>query len=115
MSWTTCSAAGRWARSAARRPCSTASPTWSTTTRTGSAPADDLEAIMAIETVNPATGETLKTFDPMTAEQVDRVLDRAEAGFATLRGTTFAQRAAWMSAAADRLDHDQATVAALMT
>jgi succinate-semialdehyde dehydrogenase / glutarate-semialdehyde dehydrogenase len=70
---------------------------------------------MAIATTNPATGETLKTFAPMTDAQVDTCLERADAGFQTLRGTSFAQRAAWLRAAADILDDEVDGIARMMT
>jgi succinate-semialdehyde dehydrogenase / glutarate-semialdehyde dehydrogenase len=70
---------------------------------------------MAIATVNPATGETVKTFDALSPAQIDRYIARAVAAFAELRGTSFAQRAQWMSAAADLLDSECDDVAALMT
>ncbi len=70
---------------------------------------------MAIATVNPATGETLKTFDALTPAQIDTQLARAVAGFAELRATSFAQRAQWMNTAADLLDRERDEVAALMT
>ena len=70
---------------------------------------------MAIATVNPATGETLKTFDALTPAQIDIQLARAVTGFAELRATSFAQRAQWMNVAADLLDRERDEVAALMT
>jgi succinate-semialdehyde dehydrogenase/glutarate-semialdehyde dehydrogenase len=70
---------------------------------------------MAIATTNPATGEVLKTFDPMTGDQVDSCLARAEAGFAALRRTSYAQRAGWLRAAADILDGDADAIARTMT
>jgi succinate-semialdehyde dehydrogenase/glutarate-semialdehyde dehydrogenase len=70
---------------------------------------------MPIATVNPATGETVKTFDALTSAQIDAHLTRAVAGFTALRGTSFAQRAQWMNAAADLLDRERDEVAALMT
>ncbi len=49
---------------------------------------------MAIATVNPATGETVETFEPHdSAEVARRIAEAAEAAIA-LRDTTFAQRAA---------------------
>jgi succinate-semialdehyde dehydrogenase/glutarate-semialdehyde dehydrogenase len=51
---------------------------------------------MAITTTNPATGEVLKRFDPMTPEEIEQRLARAVTGFDTLRRTPFAQRAAWL-------------------
>jgi succinate-semialdehyde dehydrogenase/glutarate-semialdehyde dehydrogenase len=70
---------------------------------------------VAISTTNPATGEVLKTFDPMPPEQIDRALARAVDGYAALRGTSFAQRAGWMTAAAGILDAERDAIAAMMT
>jgi succinate-semialdehyde dehydrogenase/glutarate-semialdehyde dehydrogenase len=68
-----------------------------------------------IATINPATGETLKTFDPMPPEQIESRLAAAVRGFAELRGTSFAERAGWMRAAADILDAERDGIAATMT
>ena len=46
-----------------------------------------------IATVNPATGECLVTFDPLTESQLDEKLARADAAFRTYRRTSFAERA----------------------
>ena len=70
---------------------------------------------MAIATVNPATGETIKTFDPLSIEELEARLARAAEAFRSYRLTTFAQRAGWMRAAADILDRDADAVAATMT
>jgi succinate-semialdehyde dehydrogenase/glutarate-semialdehyde dehydrogenase len=70
---------------------------------------------MAIATVNPATGETVKTFDALSAEEVDAKLARAAEAFRSYRLTTFAQRAEWMRAAADILEKEADAVAAMMT
>ncbi len=70
---------------------------------------------MPIATVNPATGETLKTFDALTPDEVDSRLERAAVAFASYRLTSFAERAGWMRAAADILDAETDDVAALMT
>jgi succinate-semialdehyde dehydrogenase/glutarate-semialdehyde dehydrogenase len=59
---------------------------------------------MAIATINPATGETEKTYTPHTPEEVEQRIARADAAFRTLRATTFADRAAWMRASADLLE-----------
>ena len=70
---------------------------------------------MAIATVNPATGETLKTFEPLTdAELADR-LERAAVAYRSYRLTSYAERAGWLRAAADVLDAEADTIAALMT
>ncbi|HZQ79581.1 MAG TPA: NADP-dependent succinic semialdehyde dehydrogenase [Acidimicrobiia bacterium] len=70
---------------------------------------------MAIATVNPATGETVKTFDALSAEEVDARIARAAEAFESYRLTTFAERAGWMRAAADILDAEADSVAVMMT
>ena len=70
---------------------------------------------MAIATINPATGETLKTFEPLTDEVLEQKIARASAAFATYRLTSVEDRVGWLRAAADVLDADTDPVAALMT
>jgi succinate-semialdehyde dehydrogenase/glutarate-semialdehyde dehydrogenase len=70
---------------------------------------------MAIASVNPATGQTLKTFDPLTDAEVQDRITRADAAFRSYRLTTFEERAGWMRAAADLLDAEVDDVARLMT
>jgi succinate-semialdehyde dehydrogenase/glutarate-semialdehyde dehydrogenase len=70
---------------------------------------------MAIATVNPATGETVKVFDAHTPEQVEAALARADAAYRAWRRTSFAERATLMRRAADLLDADNATIAEVMT
>src|SRR5438132_14345406 len=70
---------------------------------------------MAIATTNPATGETIKTFEPLSAAEIEAKLDLATITFASYRLTTFADRARWMRAAADVLDADCEDTARLMT
>jgi succinate-semialdehyde dehydrogenase/glutarate-semialdehyde dehydrogenase len=70
---------------------------------------------MPIATVNPATGETLKTFDALTDDELRDRIARASAAFASYRLTSFEQRAGWMRAAADVLDKDIEQLAQLMT
>ncbi|WP_428966669.1 NADP-dependent succinic semialdehyde dehydrogenase [Micromonospora fluostatini] len=70
---------------------------------------------MPIATVNPATGEMLKTYDPMSDAQVDAAIERADLAFRQLRGTSLTQRGDWLRAAADRLDADRDEIARLMT
>ena len=70
---------------------------------------------MAIATVNPATGETIKTFDSLSVEELDAKLARAAEAFQSYRLTTFAERAGWMRAAADILDREADSIAATMT
>ncbi|MBX7551013.1 NADP-dependent succinic semialdehyde dehydrogenase [Streptomyces sp. NPDC004232] len=70
---------------------------------------------MPIATVNPANGETLKTYEPMGEEELERRLQLAEATFRTYRTTTFAERARLMHQAADLLDEDQPEIGRVMT
>ncbi|MFF4952398.1 NADP-dependent succinic semialdehyde dehydrogenase [Streptomyces chattanoogensis] len=70
---------------------------------------------MAIATVNPATGETLKTFDALNPGEVEDRLVRAEQAYQEHRTTTFAYRRELMLAAADLLDADRETIARTMT
>ncbi|KUN41924.1 succinate-semialdehyde dehydrogenase [Streptomyces longwoodensis] len=70
---------------------------------------------MPIATVNPANGETIKTYEPMDEEELERRLQLAEATFRTYRTTSFAERAALLERAADLLDEDQADIGRVMT
>ncbi|MEU7960956.1 NADP-dependent succinic semialdehyde dehydrogenase [Micromonospora humida] len=70
---------------------------------------------MPIATTNPATGQVLKSYEPMSSEQIDAAIDRADLAFRDLRRTTVAQRAQWMNAAADLLDAERDDTARLMT
>ena len=70
---------------------------------------------MAIATVNPATGETLKTYDEMSGADVERCLAAAAAAHASYRLTSFGARAGWMRRAAGLLDDEQDQIAAMMT
>ncbi|MGW1667999.1 NADP-dependent succinic semialdehyde dehydrogenase [Streptomyces sp. NPDC002324] len=70
---------------------------------------------MPIATVNPANGETLKTYDALGEEEVEHRLATADATFRTYRTTSFAERARLMRRAADLLDEDTQDVARVMT
>lgn len=70
---------------------------------------------MAIATINPATGETVKTFTAATRAEIDAALTRAHDRFASYRRTTFAQRAEWTMRTADLLESEADDVAAMMT
>ncbi|MFF5173101.1 NADP-dependent succinic semialdehyde dehydrogenase [Micromonospora sp. NPDC000089] len=70
---------------------------------------------MPIATTNPATGQQLKSYDPMSDEQVDAAIERADQAFRDLHRTTVAERARWMNAAADLLDAEVDETARLMT
>jgi succinate-semialdehyde dehydrogenase / glutarate-semialdehyde dehydrogenase len=70
---------------------------------------------MAIATVNPATGETLKEFAPLTAREIETKLALAARAFAAHRRTAFPERAAAMLRAAGILEARKEEFARLMT
>jgi succinate-semialdehyde dehydrogenase/glutarate-semialdehyde dehydrogenase len=70
---------------------------------------------MAIATINPATGEIEKTFEPHDAAEVERRLTLAAVAFASLKGTTFAQRGEWMRSAAALLEAEVDPLAEIVT
>ncbi|MGJ5829876.1 NADP-dependent succinic semialdehyde dehydrogenase [Streptomyces ossamyceticus] len=70
---------------------------------------------MPIATVNPANGETLKTYEALGEEEIERRLATAERTFRTYRTTSFAERARLLRRAADLLDEDAEDVARVMT
>ncbi|GAB3302937.1 NADP-dependent succinic semialdehyde dehydrogenase [Epidermidibacterium keratini] len=70
---------------------------------------------MAIATINPATGETIKTFTPATADEITDAIERASTTFESYRTTAFEQRAGWLRATADLLEAEADDVAKTMT
>lgn len=70
---------------------------------------------MPIATINPATGKTVRTFEPHVEAEVERRITEAHAAVALLRETTFAQRGRWMYATAELLEADAEAVAQTLT
>jgi succinate-semialdehyde dehydrogenase/glutarate-semialdehyde dehydrogenase len=70
---------------------------------------------MAIATINPATGQTVKTFEELTNAQVDAKIQRAVDAFPKFRALTFADRGKMMLRAAELLESEKNTLAKLMT
>ena len=70
---------------------------------------------MAIATVNPATGETVREFEAHDAAEVDRRIGEAQSAFEALHDTDFATRAGWMRATAQIMDAEADEVAAILT
>ncbi|MGA2300613.1 MAG: NAD-dependent succinate-semialdehyde dehydrogenase [Candidatus Acidiferrum sp.] len=70
---------------------------------------------MAIATINPATGEVIKKFDALTDAQVDDKITKAAAAFHSFRKTPFADRARWMTKAAEILESEKEAIGRLMT
>jgi succinate-semialdehyde dehydrogenase/glutarate-semialdehyde dehydrogenase len=70
---------------------------------------------MAIATINPATGQVIKSFDPLSSADIEAKLQKAIETFATYRNTSFAQRAGWMLKAASILENEKAAFGKVMT
>lgn len=70
---------------------------------------------MAIASINPATGETTRTYEEMPAAVVDRAVEAAHAAFLKWRETGFDERAARLRAAARLLRERRRAYAELMT
>src|ERR687885_1480501 len=70
---------------------------------------------MGIATINPATGETIKTFEAESAESVAEKLALAQQTFEQYRQTSMQQRAEWLNKAAEILDRDKVSFGKIMT
>jgi succinate-semialdehyde dehydrogenase/glutarate-semialdehyde dehydrogenase len=70
---------------------------------------------VAIATINPTTGETLRTFDPLGPHEINERIALAAETFAEYRKTPFTHRARLMRAAAGVLESQAGDIAALMT
>jgi len=70
---------------------------------------------MAIQTVNPATGEVVKTFESLSDGQLEVKLQRAADTFLSYRKTPFAERARLMLDAARILEEEKENYARVMT
>ena len=70
---------------------------------------------MAIATINPATGQTIKKFEALTDSQVDQKIQRAAETFPAFRKLSFADRARRMMRAAEILESEKDSLAQLMT
>lgn len=70
---------------------------------------------MAIATINPATGETLKTFEAIADEAIEAKLELAQQAFNKYRYLPLEQRSLWMQKAADILERDREIYAEMMT
>jgi len=68
-----------------------------------------------IATINPATGETLKTFPALSAEAVEKKVELAWRTFHSFRRTPFSERAQTLIRAAEILESEKRELGALMT
>jgi succinate-semialdehyde dehydrogenase/glutarate-semialdehyde dehydrogenase len=70
---------------------------------------------MPIASINPTTGETLKTFTALNETQIEEKLQRAAEIFHSYRRTPFAERELMMLRAADILDSEKHELGRMMT
>lgn len=70
---------------------------------------------MAIATINPTTGERVKTFEELTTAQIEAKLELASRTFQSHRHTSFAERARLMTRAAEILETEKHQFGRLMT
>ena len=70
---------------------------------------------MTISSVNPATGEEIRTFDALTDGQIEEKLQRAAETFREYRHTSFEERARMLSRAAEILEGEAEEFGRLMT
>lgn len=70
---------------------------------------------MGIATINPATGETVKTYEPLADWEIENNVALAQQAFESYRQTTFEQRSQWMTAAANLLETEKEHFGKMMT
>ncbi len=70
---------------------------------------------MAITTVNPATGELVKSFEPLSPAQIEQKLQLAASTFQDYRRTPFAERSRLMVRVAEILEKEKEDCGRLMT
>src|SRR5947207_8174223 len=70
---------------------------------------------MPIASVNPTTGEMVKEFAALDSRLIEERLAKADSAFKSYRNTSFAQRANWLTEAADLLEHEKAHLGRIMT
>ncbi|HEY1583784.1 MAG TPA: NAD-dependent succinate-semialdehyde dehydrogenase [Chthoniobacterales bacterium] len=70
---------------------------------------------MAIASINPATGETLRDFERLSEAEIEQKLAAAENAFASHRKTTFSERSAVLTATANLLEEEVDALARIIT
>lgn len=70
---------------------------------------------MAIATVNPFTGETVKTFEALSDIEIEQKLSLAQAQFLKYRTISLSQRSQWLSEAATILEQERDRFGKLLT
>jgi len=70
---------------------------------------------MAIATINPATGQVLKTFEPLSDSEIEGKLQLASEAYSRHRKTSFADRAQKMMKAGDITESEKEKLGRMMT
>ena len=70
---------------------------------------------MAIASINPATGETLRTFEALSDSEIEKKLQLADETFKLFRRTSFEERAQKMTRAAEILEAEKRELGIVMT
>ncbi|MHB1700234.1 MAG: NAD-dependent succinate-semialdehyde dehydrogenase [Acidobacteriaceae bacterium] len=70
---------------------------------------------MAIQSINPANGELLRSFAPLTGDALQSKIDLAAKTFLAYRQTPLEHRTLWMRKMAAILEHERDEFASLMT
>ncbi len=70
---------------------------------------------MAIASVNPATGDVVRTFPALSETELQACLERAATAFESYRQTSFQERSQWLLTAAALLEQQRQALAQLMT
>ncbi|MFL5596349.1 MAG: aldehyde dehydrogenase family protein, partial [Gemmatimonadaceae bacterium] len=70
---------------------------------------------MSISSINPATGETVRSFETFTTARIGETLDRGVTAYRQHRVTSFTARAECMRKAAQILDAECRELGKLMT
>jgi succinate-semialdehyde dehydrogenase/glutarate-semialdehyde dehydrogenase len=70
---------------------------------------------LSIATINPATEETIRSFEPYPPARIGQCLDRAVSAYRIHRVTSFSERATRMRKAAEILDAESRELGRLMT
>src|SRR5215510_7973036 len=70
---------------------------------------------MGIASINPSTGQTLKTFEALSQNQIEERLALAAETFKTYRTSSLPKRAETMNRAADVLERDKIELGKIMT
>ena len=70
---------------------------------------------MKIASINPATGQLLKEFEPLSHPQIESKLERSASAFMEYRKLPFADRARMMRKAADILEREKEAFGRIMT